>query len=87
VTPLRVGGQALAVAASHVGTAYRTVVSGADGLALTIGAVAPAGSAVASVTLNGHPVPYQLAETHRGLAVTVSVPHPAGQQTLAVMIK
>jgi hypothetical protein len=87
VRDLRVGGQALGEDASHAGNTYRTAVTGAHGLALTIGTVVPAGSSVATVTLNGHPVHYQVTAGHRGLAVTVSVPSPAAQETLAVSLR
>ncbi len=53
-------------------------------VALTIGTVLPAGTTPRSVTLNGQPVRYQTACTHRGLAVEVSVPAAAGAEALAV---
>jgi hypothetical protein len=84
VSDLRVGRDRLAETASQSGGSYRTVVSGARGLVLTIGAVLPAGSKVGSVTLNGGPAHYRLVPGHRGLAVEVTVARPSGQQVLTV---
>jgi hypothetical protein len=84
VSDLRVGASALAETASHHGSTYQTQVSGADGLALTIGTVLPAGAAPKSVTLNGQPVSYQSVTSNRGPEVLVSVPHPAASETLVV---
>jgi hypothetical protein len=84
VSRLRVGGQDLAVTASHQAGGYRTEVSGAAGLALTIGTVLPAGATPQSVTLNGTKVPYHLVATPRGTAVEVPVRVRAAQETLAV---
>jgi hypothetical protein len=81
---LHVGTATLGETASRRGAAYRTEVTGARGLALTIGAVLAAGTAVHSVTLNGTPVAYRLVTTHRGTAVEVSVPHPGAEEVLAV---
>ena len=84
VSRLRVGAQDLAVNASHRAGSYRTQVSGATGLRLTIGTVLPAGTKPRSVTLNGSKVHYRLVSTARGTAVEVSVQAPAAQETLAV---
>jgi glycogen debranching enzyme len=84
VTKLRVGSQELAVTASHQAGTYRTQVSGAARLTLTIGTVLPAGSKPGSVTLNGQNVHYKLVTTTRGTAVEVFVKAPAAQETLAV---
>jgi len=84
VKNLRVGSATLGETASRRGATYRTEVTGARGLALTIGAVLAAGATVHSVTLNGVPVAYRLVTTHRGSAVEVSVPHPATEEVLAV---
>ena len=81
---LHVGTSTLGETASRHGAAYRTEVTGAQGLALTIGTVLAAGATVHSVTLNGAHVAYQLVTTHRGTAVEVSVPHPAADEVLAV---
>jgi hypothetical protein len=84
VSKLRVGSQDLAVTASHQAGTYRTQVSGAAGVALTIGAVLPAGTKPGLVTLNGQKAHYQLVTTTRGTAVEVPVQAPAAQETLAV---
>ena len=84
VSKLRVGSQDLAVSASHQAGTYRTQVSGAAGLTLTIGTVLPSGAKPRSVTLNGQKVPYKLVGTPRGTAVEVLVKAPAAQETLAV---
>jgi hypothetical protein len=84
VANLHVGTSTLGETASRHGAAYRTEVTGAQGLALTIGTVLAAGATVHSVTLNGAHVAYRLVTTHRGTAVEVSVPHPAADEVLAV---
>ena len=84
VQNLHVGTSTLGETVSRQGGAYRTQVTGAQGLALTIGTVLAAGATVHSVTLNGAPVAYRLVTTHRGTAVEVSVPHPAANEVLAV---
>jgi hypothetical protein len=81
---LHVGSATLAETASRHGAAYRTEVTGAQGLNLTIGTVLAAGATVHSVTLNGAHVAYHLVTTHRGTAVEVTVPHPAAGEVLAV---
>ena len=72
------------VTASHQAGTYRTQVSGAAGLTLTIGTVLPSGAKPRSVTLNGQQVHYKLVGTPRGTAVEVLVKAPAAQETLAV---
>jgi hypothetical protein len=84
VSNLRVGGNNLAESAGHSGNTYQTEVSGAGGLALTIGTVLPAGATPRSVTLNGQPASYQRVTSNRGPEVLVSVPHPAASETLVV---
>jgi hypothetical protein len=84
VKNLRVGSATLGETASRRGATYQTEVTGARGLALTIGTVLASGATVHSVTLNGVPVAYRLVTTHRGSAVEVSVPHPAAEEVLAV---
>jgi hypothetical protein len=83
VKQLRVGNQDLAVSASHQAGAYQTQVSGATGLALTVGVVLPSGAKPTAVTLNGQKVHYKLVTTTRGTAVEVSVKAQAAE-TLAV---
>ncbi len=84
VANLHVGNAILGERASHHGAAYRTEVTGAQGLALTIGTVLATGARVHSVTLNGAPVAYRLVSTHRGTALEVSVPRPGAAESLAV---
>jgi hypothetical protein len=84
VANLHVGASTLAETATRHGAAYRTEVTGAQNLTLTIGTVLAPGATVHSVTLNGAHVSYHLVTTHRGTAVEVSVPHPAADEVLAV---
>ena len=85
VNRLRVGNRELAVTASHQSAArYRTQVSGASGLRLTIGAVLAGGVRPRSVTLNGTRVHFKLVTTMRGRAVEVSVKAAAEEETLVV---
>ena len=81
---LHVGNSTLAETATRHGAAYRTEVTGAQGLSLTIGTVLAAGATVHSVTLNGARVAYHLVTTHRGTAVEVTVPRPTADEVLAV---
>jgi hypothetical protein len=85
VQHLDVGSDQLAVQAGQGGGSITTEVSGAQGLALTIGAVIPSGSSVSAVTLNGQPAQYQTVSTHRGVEVLVTDPDSSGApQSLAV---
>jgi hypothetical protein len=85
VQHLDVGSDQLAVQAGQGGGSITTEVSGAQGLALTIGAVIPSGSSVSAVTLNGQPAQYQTVSTHRGVEVLVTDPDCSGApQSLAV---
>jgi hypothetical protein len=84
VSSLQVGAASLGVKASRQPGSYQTEVTGAGSLSLTIGAVLPAGAAVHTVTLDGHPVHYQLVSSSRGTAVEVTVPQPAAQEVLTV---
>jgi hypothetical protein len=84
VANLHVGASTLAETATRHGAAYRTQVTGAQNLTLTIGTVLAPGATVHSVTLNGAHVSYRLVTTHRGTAVEVTVTHPAATEVLAV---
>ncbi len=84
VGKLAVGSHSLGVSAAHSGSTYRVAVTGASGIDLTIGTVVPAGSTVASVTLNGHPVPYQIVTSTRGEQVEVAAGAAAGAEVLVV---
>lgn len=75
---LAVGSDQLAVRASQGVGRLTTDVSGAQGLALTVGAVIPQGSSVSSVTLDGRAVRYRTVTTHRGVEVLVGVPGRSG---------
>ena len=81
---LHVGGSTLAETATRHGAAYRTQVTGAQNLTLTIGTVLAPGATVRSVTLNGAHVSYHLVTTTRGTQVEVTVTHPAATEVLAV---
>ena len=81
---LHVGSSTLGETASHHGAAYRTSVTGAQGLGLTIGTVLASGACVHSVTLNGAHVAYKLVTTHRGTAVEVWVPRAGSDEALSV---
>jgi hypothetical protein len=54
--------------------------------ALVIGQVVPAGAAVSSVKLNGHPVDYTTRQTNRGLEVLVKA-RPFATQTLQIVTR
>jgi hypothetical protein len=85
VQHLDVGSDQLAVQAGQGSGSFTTQVSGAQGLALTIGAVVPSGSTVSSVTLNGQPAQYSTQTTHRGVEVLVTDPDTSGaSQSLVV---
>ncbi len=71
VRDLRAGSARLGEYARHTGHVYRTVVTGAQGLSLTIGTVLAAGTTPRLVTLNGHRVQYRLVASHRGATVEV----------------
>jgi len=84
VANLHVGTSTLAETATRHGAAYRTQVTGAQNLTLTIGTVLAPGATVHSVTLNGAHVSYHLVTTTRGTQVEVTVTHPAATEVLAV---
>jgi len=82
---LGVGRDQLSVSASQGSGRFQTEVSGASGLALTLGAVISPGSSVRSVTLDGRPVHYSTATTNQGTEVLVTVPgSSSAQQSLVV---
>ncbi|SDS61204.1 hypothetical protein SAMN04488543_2053 [Friedmanniella luteola] len=84
---IRVGRGSLDVAARHRGTAYRTEVTRHGRTALTIGAVLPAGSRVATATLDGRGVRPTLTRTARGVEATVRVRAGSGTSTLVVTVR
>ena len=70
---IRLGSSSIDVAAEHSGPRYTTKVTRHGRMALTIGAVLPRGSTIASATLNGQPVQPRLVRTARGLEALVTV--------------
>jgi hypothetical protein len=79
------GSSSIDVTAVHRGSAYTTTVDRHARLALTIGAVLPGGSKIASATLNGRPVKPKLVRTARGLEARVSLPAGRGSSTLELV--
>jgi hypothetical protein len=73
VENLRVGGGVMAASASVEGSTYTTTVDAPAGYSLTIGHTLPAAAEVASVTLGGAPVAYEIVDTTRGREVRVGV--------------
>ncbi|MDX6321311.1 MAG: hypothetical protein QOF52_1169 [Propionibacteriaceae bacterium] len=82
---IMLGSSSIDVAAVHRGSAYTTTVDRHARLALTIGAVLPGGSKIASATLNGRPVKPKLVRTARGLEARVSLPAGRGSSTLELV--
>ena len=74
------------VSATHQGKTLTVTVDAAVSAELTLGAVLPAGSKVASVTLDGRTTGAQRASTARGDEVLVKV-HSTGMHTLVVTLK
>jgi glycogen debranching enzyme len=85
VRHLRVGGGTISVAASRTGKKHTTTVSAPPGWALTLGHTVPAGATVASVTLDGQPVPWDYRDTNRGREVHVQT--TGGRHTVVVTIR
>lgn len=80
---IRIGTGSIDVEASHEGNQYRTTVTPAVPVDLTLGHTVPRGATVTSVTLNGSPVGYEVRDTNRGQEVLVDAPG-SGAQTLLV---
>ena len=78
-----IGSGSIDVEASHEGNQYRTTVTPAVPVDLTLGHTVPLGATVTSVTLNGSPVGYEVRDTNRGQEVLVDAPD-SGTQTLLV---
>lgn len=68
------------------GTRYVTKVTRHGRMALTIGAVLPPGSKIASAKLNGHLVKPRLDRTSRGLEAVVKVKAGKGESFLKLQI-
>jgi hypothetical protein len=71
-TGIALGTGSVDVSASRSATVLTTTVTRSGSVALTIGAVLPAGKHVTSVTLGGAAVPYTVVATARGQEVLVS---------------
>ena len=56
-------------------------------MTLTIGAVLPAGSKIASATLDGHSAKPRLVRTARGLEAVVKIKAGRGDSTLNLTVK
>ncbi len=83
-TDIRLGSSSIDVAARHRGATYTTTVTRHGRLALTLGAVLPAGSRVERATLNGHRVHVKLVRTSRGLEARLTLRLGRGTDRLVV---
>lgn len=80
------GDGAIDVAARRTSSRLTTVVTRHLSVALTIGAVIPAGKTVSAVRLNGAPAAYTLVGTARGQEVLVNASTGSGTATLVVTL-
>jgi hypothetical protein len=83
---IRLGNGFVNVSAEHDGKTYKTRVSTALGVDLTIGHTIPQGAKVSSVRLNGEVPKYKVLNTNRGQEVFVEAPE-TGTQELVVQIR
>ncbi len=83
---VRLGTGAVSVRASHTSGLLRTVVHQDRRWRLTIGAVLPAGAAVAEVRLDGRRHGYRVVRTARGREVRVDAGRGLGRTSLAVVL-
>jgi hypothetical protein len=83
---IRLGKGSVAVSAAHDGRTYKTKVSTALHVDLTIGHTIPRGAKVDSVRLDGKDTRYEVHATHRGKEVLVDV-SGTGTQELVVKIQ
>ena len=81
---IRIAEGTMKASASHQGTRYTTEATVPIGLRVRIGHTLPLNSTIASVTLNGDPVSYELRNTHRGREVIVST---NSGQTLQLVVR
>ena len=81
---IRLGRGSLDVTATRTDAALTTTVQRDVAADLTVGAVLPAGSHAVSVTLNGVPTAYDVADTARGTQVLVPVPDTSTRAVLRV---
>ena len=86
-TKIKLGSSSIDVAAEHSGSSYVTKVTRHARMALTIGAVLPVGSTIASATLDGQPVKPRLVRTARGLEAVVTVKAGKGDSTLNLAVE
>jgi hypothetical protein len=81
---IRLSDGSIDVEARRSGKDLTTVVTRNVAADLSIGHVLPPGAKVASVTLDGRPVPYQVVNTARGQEVVVLAGRDATRNTLVV---
>jgi hypothetical protein len=77
-----IGGGRLSVTATHRGSTYGTWLRSTVSTATFIGSTLPAGSRVATVTLDGHPVTYTIRDDNRGRHVLVQTSTGTHQLTV-----
>jgi hypothetical protein len=73
-TAIRVGAGTIDVTATHQGNTWMTTVTSRLTCTLHVGASLPAGSTIASVTLNGMAMAYTVRDTNAGRQVFVQTP-------------
>jgi hypothetical protein len=83
---VRLGKGSVDVAATRNAQQLTTRVTRSTKWQLTIGALVPEGASVRSVTLDGHRVPHQVAQTARGTEVRVDAGNRKGTSTLVVTL-
>lgn len=86
-TEVRLGNIGIDVSAERSGRTYQTTVTRDGRVRLTIGAVVPRGSRVASATLNGDPVELRRTSTARGLELTTTLPTGRGTSELEITLR
>jgi hypothetical protein len=84
---IRVGAGSVDVSAAASAASLRTVVTSPAGTHLLIGQVLPSAATVASVTLNGRSVPYEVRRTARGGEVVADAGSRGGRSTLVVTLR
>ncbi|MEU6574751.1 hypothetical protein [Streptomyces sp. NPDC046805] len=84
---IRLADGSVDVRARHAGSTFSTEVTRHLRAELSIGHVIPTGAEIASVTLDGHPVPYRTLTTPRGQEVIASAPSGEGRTTLVITLK
>lgn len=84
---IRVGTGSVDVSAKHQGKTWTTVVTRNGRTNLTLGAVLPGGSRIASMTLDGTKVAPTLTRTARGLEATARAGTGSGTSTVVVVLR